>query len=439
MGSYVNNIRVAAFLFPLLSALLSLPYAIYQYRKYGSISLWKTFLVFSFIFYLMCAYFMVILPLPADRSILIPSAQHPQLHPLSFLDNFTMADLSSLSTFRGLIAFLRRPDVYTVYFNVLLTVPFGLYLRYLFHRTWWQTLIMGFCFSLFFEISQLSGLFGIYEHPYRLFDVDDLITNTTGAMLGFWASIPLCHFLPDLREVDERSIVRGSEHTSFTRRLIAFAIDMAVTAAVLWAWRHFIAGGSTGRYDTLAGLLVSTGVAFMLIPCITRGQTIGHMVLRLRVVRPDGDSATCLSYIARYGLLFWVFLLLPVWVGALYPTQGITVRMWVDEYAVGADTVEAILSSVYLTWLVTIVLRAVISAFKHPFVMLNGVMSDTRVMSEAQVERLRAARNTQSLEDELAENDLGASSVDDAFDASFDSVYSDELDAEIDEARTDDE
>ena len=242
-----------------------------------------------------------------------------------------------------------------------------------------------------------------------------------------------------LREVDERSIVRGSVHTSFTRRLIAFAIDLVVTAGVLWAWRTFIAGGSTWRYDTLAGLLVSTGVAFMLIPCITRGQTIGHMVLRLRVVRPDGDSATCLSYIARYGLLFWVFLLLPVWVSALYPTQGITVRMWVDEYAVGADTVEAILSSVYITWFVTIALRAVISAFKRPFVMLNGVMTDTRVMSEAQVERLRAARNAQSLADELAENDLGASSVDDAFDTSFDSVYSDELDSEIDEVRAEDE
>lgn len=85
MGTYISNVQTAVLLFPLLSALLSVPYAIYQYRSYGSISLWKTFLVFSFIFYLMCAYFMVILPLPADRSIVVPGAQHPQLVPFRFM------------------------------------------------------------------------------------------------------------------------------------------------------------------------------------------------------------------------------------------------------------------------------------------------------------------------------------------------------------------
>ena len=453
MSTYVNNIRVAALIFPVLSALLSVPYAIYQYRKYGSISLWKTFLVFSFIFYLMCAYFMVILPLPADHGIVVPGTQHPQLEPFHFMGSLEGAIQSAqaraaslagtsagpmsgvVAALSGVIALLRSPGVYTVYFNVLLTVPFGLYLRYLFHRPWWQALAMGFALSLFFEVSQLSGLFGLYEHPYRLFDVDDLITNTTGAMLGFWVSIPLCRFLPDLREVDERAVLRGAAHTTFSRRLLAFAIDMLVVAGLLWLWRHVI-WGLGGRYDMLAGMLIATGVAFMVVPAVTRGQTIGHMVLRLRVVRPDGSSASALSCAVRYGLLFWVFLLLPVWVSALFPSGGFTVGA--DELSIGSQNIQAILDSVYIVWLVTIALRAVASAFKQPFVMLNGVMSNTRVMSEAQVERLRAERHAQSLEDELAQNDLGAD-LGNAFDASFDSVYSDELDAEIDEAREEDE
>ena len=89
-------------------------------------------------------------------------------------------------------------------------------------------------------------------------------------------------------------------------------------------------------------------------------------------------------------------------------------------------------------WAFSILVRAALSAFKRPFVMLNGVMTNTRVMSESQIERLRAARHAQSLEDELAQNDLGAASIDEAFDESFDSVYSDELDAEIDDARAGD-
>lgn len=432
MGTYINNVYAAVLLFPFLSALLSVPYAIYQYRSYGSISLWKTFLVFSFFFYLMCAYFMVILPLPADRSIVVPGAQHPQLVPFHFMRAILAGEPLNPASPASWLAFLRRPDVYTVYFNVLLTVPFGVYLRYLFHRRWWQALIMGFAFSAFFEISQLTGLFGIYEHPYRLFDVDDLITNTTGAMLGFWISIPLCHFLPDLRAVDERSIARGAAHTSFSRRFLAFCIDLVATAGVLWLYRLVVPGGTGGRFGLLAGLLVATFVTFMAIPLITRGQTIGHMVLRLRVVRPNGSSARGWQYIARYGLLFWAFLLLPSWMSALYPTEGITLHAGVDEISIGVGALQMILISVYVFWLVTVGIRAVLSAFKHPFVMLNGVISNTRVMSEAQIERLRAERHMQSLEDELAQNDLGASSLDDAFDASFDAVYSDEEDADID-------
>ena len=48
-------------------------------------------LVFTFIFYLMCAYFMVILPLPADRDIYIASVQQPQLVPFKFLDEIAKA------------------------------------------------------------------------------------------------------------------------------------------------------------------------------------------------------------------------------------------------------------------------------------------------------------------------------------------------------------
>ncbi len=115
MGTYISNVQTAVLLFPLLSALLSVPYAIYQYRSYGSISLWKTFLVFSFIFYLMCAYFMVILPLPADRSIVVPGAQHPQLVPFRFmraLESGAPLDPTSPASW---IAFLRRPDMHGVF------------------------------------------------------------------------------------------------------------------------------------------------------------------------------------------------------------------------------------------------------------------------------------------------------------------------------------
>ena len=73
----------------------------------------------------------------------------------------------------------------------MLTVPLGAYLCYLFRCRWWMALLIGMATTLLFETSQLTGLFGLYAHPYRLFDVDDLILNTAGTMLGFWLMIPL--------------------------------------------------------------------------------------------------------------------------------------------------------------------------------------------------------------------------------------------------------
>ena len=57
-------------------------------------------------------------------------------------------------------------------------------MRYFFQekRYWKRALALGFALSLFFEVTQVTG---IYKCPYRLFDVDDLMLNSTGALFGF--------------------------------------------------------------------------------------------------------------------------------------------------------------------------------------------------------------------------------------------------------------
>ncbi|OUN46477.1 hypothetical protein B5G20_07785 [Collinsella sp. An7] len=429
MASYLNNIVVAALLFPVLAALLSLPYAIYQYRRFGSISVWKTVLVFSFIFYLICAYFMVILPLPADRTAVYPGALHPQLD-LLYAVRLAAPALERLNPLSAASwwAFLKNPTVYTTLFNVLLTLPFGVYLRYLFGRPWWQAVLAGFGLSLFFEVSQITGLFGLYLHPYRLFDVDDLITNTAGTLLGNLLALPLCRFLPSMDEVEEQAIERGAAHTTFSRRLVAFAVDMAVTGAVLVVLRWALPGADHTAAGHIGLLMAATGVTFMLVPIVTRGQTVGHAIVRLRVVRPNGSSASWWSYIVRYGLLFWAFLLLPAWVAALFPSEASPVRMLGDEVSIGSEALMLVMLSVYGVWVISVLVRAVASAFHRPFVMLNGVISNTRVMSVAQADRLRAARHEATLDEELHELDIDSlgTDIDDAFDASFDSTSADE-------------
>lgn len=43
---------------------------------------------------------------------------------------------------------------------------------------------MGFGLTLLIETTQLTGVWRIYRSSYWLFDVDDLLANTAGALLG---------------------------------------------------------------------------------------------------------------------------------------------------------------------------------------------------------------------------------------------------------------
>ena len=62
--NYTLPIFLALVTFMFIAFVLSIPYMIYQYFKYGSIEIIKTLIFFSFIFYLISAYYLVILPLP---------------------------------------------------------------------------------------------------------------------------------------------------------------------------------------------------------------------------------------------------------------------------------------------------------------------------------------------------------------------------------------
>lgn len=57
MSNFIYDIQLGFLAFPLVALLLAVPYALYQYRRFGAISIWKTFVVFTFILYCLCAGF----------------------------------------------------------------------------------------------------------------------------------------------------------------------------------------------------------------------------------------------------------------------------------------------------------------------------------------------------------------------------------------------
>ena len=394
MSKFSIPITTAVALFPFIALLITVPFMVHKYRKLGSVPISHALIVYSFVFYLMCAYFLVLLPLPADRSAYFPHAATPQLEPFRFLRLFAQSTDATLDNPASWPSVITNVHIYEAFFNVLLLLPLGAYLRYYFKRTWWQTLIIGFCVSLSFELTQLTGIWGIYEHPYRLFDVDDLMTNTAGAMIGFWLTGPFLRILPNLRIV-ERNAKRRGRTASATRRALSFGIDLVIAigvATVIFGMakeaadaQNFRAGINQTAFwvSSVAGLVI----AFAMAPLITRGQTFGQKLLHLHVVTNQAEKASWLRVAARYGVLFAI-LFVPAWAFSLIigidsaPTSAQEIKQIAASAINGPHVLEALWAVGVLTWIASLLLRAWRAHHGHePFIMLNGLVTGTEIMT----------------------------------------------------------
>ncbi len=99
-------------------------------------------------------------------------------------------------------------------------------MRYYFKCSFLKTLIITFCLTLFFELTQLTGLYFIYPRPYRLFDVNDLFVNTVGGLVG-WTIAPLLRSYCHQGQMDADSYAKGTRVT-VTRRVFAWLIDWGI-------------------------------------------------------------------------------------------------------------------------------------------------------------------------------------------------------------------
>ena len=73
---------------PFLAFLLTLPYMILNYRKYGSVNKLRVLIFYSFMLYLMTVYLLVILPLPDPSKIHTSYSEMVNLHPFAFVVDF---------------------------------------------------------------------------------------------------------------------------------------------------------------------------------------------------------------------------------------------------------------------------------------------------------------------------------------------------------------
>ena len=93
-------------------------------------------------------------------------------HKINLIPLMILKDVYIESIVKGNVAFF----LINVIGNIMLFVPIGICLPKLWNVSYRKTLLFGFCYSLFIEVSQLF--------MPRVTDVDDLILNYTGVLIG---------------------------------------------------------------------------------------------------------------------------------------------------------------------------------------------------------------------------------------------------------------
>ncbi|MCJ1715079.1 VanZ family protein [Curtobacterium sp. VKM Ac-2922] len=292
MGTTVLPGIIAFVLGGFLAVAAVVPWAAIQYRRHGALGFRRSVLAFVTLVYALALVTYTLLPLPTDAAAACRVSAMPQLHPFTFLD-----DIAREGGLSGPRSLLSNPAAAQVVFNVLLFFPLGALVRNaLAPRRWFWGLVVGgaagFVVSLAIEFTQLTGDWFLYPCAYRLFDVDDLIANTTGALLGTLAAPLLGVFLASRRQPSPDA----ARPVTFWRRafgILADVLALSLTSGVLVVGVTLALNAFGVDLRSPATLTAQALVGFVaplvqVVVVLATGRTLGEAVVRLRPVPTPG-------------------------------------------------------------------------------------------------------------------------------------------------------
>ena len=311
MSIYFEPIRIALIIFIFLGFLLIIPWLIYSYRKYGYVSIWQSLVVYSFAYYMLTAFFLVILPLPATRdtcSIQPADTLHYSLIPFYFIKDVISGSSIVLSQPSTYIRLLTQGAFIQAVFNFLLLLPFGVYLRYFFNKRlhWKRAFGLGFALSLFYEVTQITGIYGIYNCPYRIFDIDDLLLNSTGALSGFLLAPILLALFPSQESVLAKSEQKIQSVPPLSQ-LLAVMIDYLL---IKLSWTFTFGLLINNDFIEFIYTILAFFIVFSIIPLFWDGKTPGTQFMRFKLAKMNHDQHVRVAFLKRtIALLFPVILI----------------------------------------------------------------------------------------------------------------------------------
>ena len=143
---------------------------------------------------------------------------------------------------------------------------------------------VGLAVSLLIELTQYTGIWGLYPCAYRYFDVGDLIANPTGAVVGSILAALVVGRTPEPRPTVAPRLTAG-------RRLVALVSDLLVIGVLgsltVVAWRGWLLAGRQVAVDDIdlrTQSMIQWGVPFALqaVLVLGFGRTVGELTVQVR-------------------------------------------------------------------------------------------------------------------------------------------------------------
>lgn len=261
----------------MVSVALFVPFVWFSYRRLGTLSLRTVLIYLAVLVYFFAIWVFTLLPLPDPDTL---QCAGRNLRITAFVDDI-----------RGAVSRghpLTDPAVLQLVFNIALFVPLGFFVRFVARRGMVVAFLIGLGTSVFIECTQGTGVWGLYPCAYRVFDVDDMLTNTTGAVIGSLLALPFHRRLIDPAVVHQpRPVTRG-------RRLVGMVCDlMTVTiASILLSVATQLVLRYTGheaavRRGEIAGQVGAWGtLGLTALLVLLTGRTIGDYAVEVRFGKP---------------------------------------------------------------------------------------------------------------------------------------------------------
>ena len=202
MNNLIQSILIGFGNFPMFAVLFTLPIFGIQILKYKKINIVRVLMNYLILLYGLILFALVFFPLP-DLDVAVNLHSHTvQWIPCHFIADIIRETPLQIGNPHTYLPALFHDTILQYIFNIMMTVPFGMFLRYYYKMDCKKVVLFSFLLSLFIEIGQLTGLFFIYKGSYRFCDVDDLIANTLGGYLGFCIVNRMSKVLPAIDYFD---------------------------------------------------------------------------------------------------------------------------------------------------------------------------------------------------------------------------------------------